>query len=51
MINFKGLFIVRPIDIELCIDIGTVSTDTLSLHLCVQFLSAEYTINLVLGTA
>jgi hypothetical protein len=36
---------------ELCIYIGAVSTDTLSLYLCVQFLFTEYIIILVLGTA
>ena len=36
---------------ELRIDIGAVSTDTLSSHLCVQFLVTEYKINLVLSIA
>ena len=51
MINVKVLFLIRPIDMELRIDIEAVSTDTLSLHLRVQFLFTEYIINLVLGAA
>jgi len=27
--------LVRPLDMKLCIDIGAVSIDTLSVHLCV----------------
>ena len=42
MINFKVLFLVRPVDMELCNDIGAKSTDTLCLHPFVKFLITEY---------
>jgi hypothetical protein len=51
MINVKVLFLVKPIDMGLFIDIRAVSTVTLSLHLCVQILFTEHITNLALGTA
>jgi hypothetical protein len=51
MTNCEVLIVVRSIDMELCIDIGAVSTDTLSLHLCVQFLFTKHIINLALDNA